>query len=47
MRTGNHCLSEGGGYDDSIRVSTHVYHSAAELDRFAGFLSLMAEGAVA
>jgi cysteine desulfurase / selenocysteine lyase len=47
VRTGNHCLPEGGGYDDSIRVSTHVYNCAAELDRFAGFLSLLAEGALA
>jgi cysteine desulfurase / selenocysteine lyase len=45
VRTGNHCLPEGGGYEDSVRVSTHVYNSEAELDRFARFLSLLAEGA--
>jgi cysteine desulfurase / selenocysteine lyase len=43
VRTGNHCLPEGGGYDDSVRVSTHVYNSEAELDQFTRLLSLLAE----
>jgi len=44
VRTGSHCLPSGSGYDDSVRVSVHVYNSVQELDRFAGFLSLVTEG---
>ena len=44
VRTGSHCLPSGNGYDDSVRVSVHVYNSEQELDRFAGFLSLVTEG---
>ena len=44
VRTGSHCLPSGSGYDDSVRVSVHVYNSEQELSRFAGFLSLVTEG---
>lgn len=45
VRTGSHCLPAGSGYEDSVRVSVHVYNSGQELDRFAGcLLSLVTEG---
>ncbi len=44
VRTGNHCLPAGSEYDDSVRVSVHVYNSGYELERFVAFLSLIAEG---
>jgi len=46
VRTGSHCLPAGSGYEDSVRVSVHVYNSERELGRFAGFLSRLAEGAI-
>jgi len=46
VRTGSHCLPAGSGYDDSVRVSVHVYNSEEELDRFADFLSLVTERTV-
>jgi cysteine desulfurase / selenocysteine lyase len=45
VRTGNHCLPVGCGYDDSVRVSVHVYNSEDELDRFAACLSTLTAGA--
>jgi cysteine desulfurase / selenocysteine lyase len=45
VRTGNHCVPAGSEYDDSVRVSVHVYNSEQELDRFAAFLALIAGGA--
>ena len=45
LRAGRHCLPPGSGYEDSVRVSTHVYSSGAELSRLAGVLSGLAEGA--
>ncbi len=44
VRTGQHCLP-ASSYDDSVRVSVHVYNSEAELDRFTDFLALVTEGA--
>ncbi len=46
VRTGRHCLPAGTPYEDSVRVSVHLYNSEQELDRFAGFLSLLTEGAI-
>jgi len=45
LRAGRHCLPAGSGYEDSVRVSTHVYNSGEELNRLAGVLSGLAEGA--
>ncbi len=44
VRTGRHCLPAGSGHEDSVRVSVHVYNSAQELDRFAGYLSGLLDG---
>jgi cysteine desulfurase/selenocysteine lyase len=46
VRTGSHCLPAGTPYEDSVRVSVHLYNSEQELDRFAGFLSLLTEGTI-
>ena len=46
VRTGNHCLPAGSDYDDSVRVSVHVYNSEQELERFAVLLSLIAGGTI-
>jgi len=45
VRAGRHCLPSGSGYEDSVRVSMHVYNSGSELRRFADVLSGLAEGA--
>ena len=45
LRAGRHCLPAGSGYEDSVRVSTHVYNSGAELNELASVLSGLAEGA--
>jgi cysteine desulfurase / selenocysteine lyase len=45
VRAGRHCLPPGSGYEDSVRVSVHVYNSGEELSRLAGVLSGLAEGA--
>jgi cysteine desulfurase / selenocysteine lyase len=44
VRTGNHCLPPGSGYEDSVRVSVHAYNSGYELERFTAFLARIAEG---
>ena len=44
VRTGSHCLPAAGSYDDSVRVSVHLYNSAQELSRFADFLALVTKG---
>lgn len=44
VRTGNHCMPDGSEYEDSVRVSVHVYNSGYEVERFVAFLSLIAEG---
>ena len=46
VRTGSHCQPAGSPYDDSVRVSMHVYNSEHELDRFADYLSRLTEGTV-
>lgn len=49
VRTGTHCLATGddatGDDDASVRVSTHVYTSAAEVDRFADLIARIAKEA--
>jgi len=45
VRAGRHCLPSASGYEDSVRVSMHVYNSGPELRRFADVLSGLAEGA--
>ena len=45
LRAGRHCLPPGSGYENSVRVSTHVYNSGAELSELASVLSRLAEGA--
>ena len=44
VRTGNHCLPAGSEYEDSVRVSVHVYNCGYELERLTAFLALIAEG---
>jgi len=44
VRTGNHCLPDGSGYGDSVRVSVHLYNSGYELERFAALVAGIAEG---
>ena len=44
VRTGNHCLPDGSGYDDSVRVSVHLYNSGYEIERFAALVARIAEG---
>jgi cysteine desulfurase / selenocysteine lyase len=46
VRTGSHCLAAGSGYEDSVRVSVHVYNSGQELARFADLVSRLVEGAI-
>jgi cysteine desulfurase/selenocysteine lyase len=45
LRAGRHCLPAGSGYEDSVRVSVHVYNSGEELSRLAGVLSGLVEEA--
>jgi len=45
VRADGHCLPAAHGHDDSVRASVHLYNSAAELGRFADFLTLVTEGA--
>ncbi len=44
VRTGRHCLPAASSYDDSVRVSVHLYNSGQELSRFADFLALVTKG---
>ena len=44
VRSGSHCLPAGSPYEDSVRVSMHLYNSAEELDRLAGYLSVLTQG---
>ena len=44
VRTGNHCIPSGGKYNDSIRVSIHLYNAGYELEHFTAFLALISEG---
>lgn len=44
VRTGTHCLAEG---ENSVRVSTHVYTSVGDIDRFADLIAEIAEEAPA
>jgi cysteine desulfurase / selenocysteine lyase len=34
VRTGDHCMAASGTYEDSLRVSLHVYNTRDEIDRF-------------
>lgn len=43
VRTGTHCLPGADG--ESVRVSTHVYTGAAEIDRFADLIAEIAREA--
>ena len=42
VRAARHCLPAGSGYEDSVRVSMHVYNSGAELDRLADTMAGLA-----
>lgn len=41
VRAGTHCVP--GVQEDSVRVSTHIYNSAAEIDEFVGCVRALAE----
>ncbi|GAB4585958.1 aminotransferase class V-fold PLP-dependent enzyme [Nocardia sp. IFM 10818] len=44
VRSGAHCVpGDAGAEEDSVRVSTHLYTSAAEIDRFAQCVATIAE----
>jgi cysteine desulfurase/selenocysteine lyase len=43
VRTGTHCLPDADG--ESVRVSTHVYTGADEIDRFADLIARIAKEA--
>lgn len=44
VRTGAHCVpGEGSGDEDSVRVSTHIYNSFDEIDRFTECVATIAE----
>ncbi|WP_319945126.1 aminotransferase class V-fold PLP-dependent enzyme [Nocardia macrotermitis] len=44
VRTGAHCVPPADGRDDadSVRVSTHIYTTADDIDRFVGYLAEIA-----
>nr|WP_255508357.1 aminotransferase class V-fold PLP-dependent enzyme [Nocardia sp. CS682] len=44
VRTGLHCTAaDGAQADDSVRVSTHIYNTADEIDRFTKCVMTIAE----
>lgn len=44
VRAGAHCVPESRGVDaDSVRVSTHIYTTAEEIDRFTACVATIAE----
>ncbi|WP_228539482.1 aminotransferase class V-fold PLP-dependent enzyme [Nocardia sp. XZ_19_385] len=43
VRTGLHCTSAEGADTDSVRVSTHIYNTFDEIDRFTACVETIAE----
>ncbi|TCT16093.1 cysteine desulfurase/selenocysteine lyase [Natranaerovirga pectinivora] len=43
VRTGQHCISNEGSIDHSVRVSLQIYNTVEEIDKFISIIKIIAE----